>query len=148
MKKIMLFLCIGLLLGQTGCTRVSQEKEYVIERTLEENREQYYGRYALNHGRELWKVFGADGSVLETMIVKKVLAAEYFPEEDILLVQVEWVDGTQNTYLYEIKEGRRSQSFPVDAVYLGEGTIQYTETDEDGEGKTMTVNAFTGEEEP
>ena len=39
MKKVLLLLCIALLLCQAGCTRVPQDKEYVILKTIEENPE-------------------------------------------------------------------------------------------------------------
>ena len=72
MKKTLLLFCIALLLCQAGCTRVPQDKEYVILKTIEENPEEYYSIFGLNKGLELIRVFGKDGTVLETGIVKKV----------------------------------------------------------------------------
>ena len=57
MKKVLLLLCIALLLCQAGCTRVPQDKEYVILKTIEENPEEYYSIFGLNTG------LGADPSV-------------------------------------------------------------------------------------
>ena len=90
MKKALLLFCIALLLCQAGCTRVPQDKEYVILKTIEENPEEYYSIFGLNKGLELIRVFGKDGTVLETSIVKKVEAADYETESVFLRVKVEW----------------------------------------------------------
>lgn len=145
MKKVLLLLCIALLLCQTGCTRVPQDKEYVILKTIEENPEEYYSIFGLNEGLELLRVFGKDGTVLETSIVKKVEAAEYDAESGFLRVQAEWEDGTRQSWFYDIEGCRRSKGFPADAEYIGENLVRYTKENTDGAEETVTANIYTGE---
>lgn len=145
MKKALLLFCIALLLCQAGCTRVPQDKEYVILKTIEENPEEYYSIFGLNKGLELIRVFGKDGTVLETNIVKKVEAAEYETENGFLRVQVEWEDGTRQSWFYDIEGCRRSKGFPADAEYIGENLVRYTKENADGAAETITANIYTGE---
>ena len=145
MKKVLLLLCIALLLCQAGCTRVPQDKEYVILKTIEENPEEYYSIFGLNKGLELIRVFGKDGTVLETSIVKKVEAAEYETKNGFLRVQVEWEDGTRQSWFYEIEGCRRSKGFPADAEYIGKNLVRYTKENADGAAETITANIYTGE---
>lgn len=88
-------------------------------KTIEENPEEYYSIFGLNKGLELIRVFGKDGTVLETSIVKKVEAAEYETKNGFLRVQVEWEDGTRQSWFYDIEGCRRSKGFPADAEYIG-----------------------------
>ncbi len=145
MKKVLLLLCIALLLCQAGCTRVPQDKEYVILKTIEENPEEYYSIFGLNKGLELLRVFGKDGTVLETSIVKKVEATDYDAESGFLRVQAEWEDGTRQSWFYDIGEYRRSKGFPADAEYIGENLVRYTKENTNGAAETVTANIYTGE---
>ena len=145
MKKVLLLVCIALLLCQAGCTRVPQDKEYVILKTIEENPEEYYCIFGLNKGLELLRVFGKDGTVLETSIVKKVEAADYDAESGFLRVQAEWEDGTRQSWFYDIEGSRRSKGFPADAEYIGENLVRYTKENTNGAAETVTVNIYTGE---
>lgn len=147
-KKLLTLLGLFLLLCQTGCTRVPQEKEYVVERTIEENWAEHYGIYALNHRKELLKVFGEKNSVLDSCIVEKVEEVVFYPDEDVLQVRVKWEDGLENSWFYKIGESLRSPIFPADIVYLGKELGQYTQENGQGEEETIVVNVFTGERQP
>lgn len=145
MKKALLLFCIALLLYQAGCTRVPQDKEYVILNTIEENPEEYYSIFGLNKGLELIRVFGKDGTVLETSIVKKVEAADYDTESGFLRVQVEWEDGARQSWFYDIEGCRSSKGFPADAEYIGDNLVRYTKENTDGVPETVTADIYTGE---
>lgn len=145
MKKALLLFCIALLLCQAGCTRVPQDKEYVILNTIEENPEEYYSIFGLNKGLELIRVFGKDGTVLETSIVKKVEAADYDTESGFLRVQVEWEDGARQSWFYDIEGCRSSKGFPAAAEYIGDNLVRYTKENTDGVPETVTADIYTGE---
>lgn len=90
-------------------------------------------------------MFGKDGTVLETSIVKKVEAADYDTESGFLRVQVEWEDGARQSWFYDIEGCRSSKEFPADAKYIGENLVRYTKENADGAAETITANIYTGE---
>ena len=90
-------------------------------------------------------MFGKDGTVLETSIVKKVEAADYDAESGFLRVQAEWEDGTRQSWFSDIEGSRRSKGFPADAEYIGENLVRYTKENTNGAAETVTANIYTGE---